>query len=124
MSKKVIRWAFFASEFDFKTVFRPGVMNQNADTLSRIPKTEEDVVMSGQTQVIKALTTQTFAIEQGKYEFCKKVRDKYEQCITSEQENENESDDYDTDEGDRIKEFENGLLGTADGKIFVPETLK
>ena len=53
MSKKVIRWALFASEFDFHTVFRPGVTNQNADTLSRIPKTE-DVVLSGQTQVIKA----------------------------------------------------------------------
>ena len=124
MSKKVIRWALFASEFDFKTVFRPGITNQNADTLSRIPKTEENVVLSGQTQVIKALTTQTFAIEQKNDEFCKKVRTKYEKYITGNQENENDSDDCDTDEGDIIKEFENGLLGTADGKIFVPEALK
>jgi hypothetical protein len=93
MSKKVIRWALFASEFDFKTVFRSGITNQNADTLSRIPKTEKDVVMSGQTQVIKALTTQAFAIEQKNNEFCKKVRNKYEKCMTSDQENENDSDD-------------------------------
>ena len=124
MSKKVIRWALFASEFDFKTVFRPGITNQNADTLSRIPKTEEDVVMSGQTQVIKALTTQAFAIEQKNDEFCKKMRNRYEKYITSDQENGSDSDDGDTDEGDIIKEFENGLLGTADGKIFVPEALK
>jgi hypothetical protein len=80
--------------------------------------------MSGQTQVIKALTTQAFAIEQKNDEFCKKVRNKYEKCMTSDQENENDSDDCDTDEGDIIKEFENGLLGTADGKIFVPEAPK
>jgi ABC-type enterochelin transport system permease subunit len=54
------------SSIFFKTVFRSGTTNQNAATLSRIPKTE-DVVMSGQTQVIKALTTQIFAIEQEKY---------------------------------------------------------
>ena len=125
MSKKVIRWALFASEFDFKTVFRPGVTNQNADTFSRIPKTTEDIVMSGQTQVIKALTTQTFAIEQEKDELCKKVRRKYEKYILwseSEDRNSYESEnDNDTEDGDQIKEFENGLLGTADGKIFVPE---
>jgi hypothetical protein len=73
MSKKVIRWALFASEFDFHTVFRPGVTNQNADTLSRIPKIE-DVVLSGPKQVIKALTTQTFEIEQEKDEYCRKTR--------------------------------------------------
>jgi hypothetical protein len=77
LSKKVIRWILFASEFDFHTVFRPGVTNQNADTLSRIPKTE-DVVLSGQTQVIKALTTQTFQIKQEKPEYCRKTRKKYE----------------------------------------------
>ncbi len=76
MSKKVIRWTLFASEFDFHTVFRPGVTNQNADTLSRIPKAE-DVVLSGQTQVIKALTTQTFQIKQEKHEYCRKTRKKY-----------------------------------------------
>ena len=128
MSKKVIRWALFASEFDFKTVFRPGVTNQNADTLSRIPKTTEDVVMSGQTQVIKALTTQTFAVEQGKDEFCMKARRKYENYIRrSESEDRNSyecGNENDTEEGDQIKEFENGLLGTADGKIFVPDALK
>ena len=124
LSKKVIRWILFASEFDFHTVFRPGVTNQNADTLSRIPKTE-DVVLSGQTQVIKALTTQTFAIEQEKDEYCRKTRKKYENY---KRRNENESDDIgesendsDTDDGDEIIEFDNGLLGTADGKIFVPE---
>ncbi len=118
----------FASEFDFKTVFRSGVTNQNADTLSKIPKTTDDVVMSGQTQVIKALTTQTFAVEQEKNEFCKKARRKYENYVRRSKrvnrnsyESENEND---TEEGDQIKEFDNGLLGTADGKIFVPEALK
>jgi hypothetical protein len=32
--------------------------------------------------------------------------------------------DSDADNGDKIIEFDNGLLGTADGKIFVPEALK
>jgi hypothetical protein len=111
MSKKVIRWALFASEFDFHTVFRSGVTNQNADTLSRIPKTE-DVVLSGQTQVIKAMTTITFAIEQEKDEYCRKTRKKYENNMRK---NENESSDIneskhdsDTDDGDKIIEFDNG----------------
>ncbi len=125
MSKKVISIRLL--EFDFHIVFRPGVTNQNADTLSRIPKTE-DVVLSGQTQVIKALTTQTFAIEQEKDKYCRKTRKKYENYMRR---NENESDDSserenesDADDGDKIVEFDNGLLGTANGKIFVPEALK
>jgi hypothetical protein len=84
--------------------------------------------MSGQTQVIKALTTQTFTVEQEKDEFCKKARRKYVKYVSRSErvngnsyESENESD---TEESDQIKEFENGLLGTADGKIFVPEALK
>jgi hypothetical protein len=127
MSKKLIRWALFASEFDFHTVSRPGVTNQNADTLSRIPKTE-DVVLSGTTKVIKALTTQTFAIEQEKDEYCRKTRKKYENYMRR---NETESNDInenennsDTNDSDEIIEFDNGLLGTSDGKIFVPEVLK
>ena len=81
--------------------------------------------MSGQTQLIKALTTQTFAIEQDKDEFCKKARKKYEKYIrrsVSEDRDHYESDnESDSEEGDQIKKFENGLLGTADGRIFVPE---
>jgi hypothetical protein len=74
MSRKVIRWALFANEFDFQTVFRPGVANQNADGLSRIPEQKEVVTMSGQTQNIKALTTEMFLQEQEKYKFCKNRR--------------------------------------------------
>ena len=85
-----------ASEFDFHTVFRPGVTNQNADTLSRIPKTE-DVVLSGQTQVIKALTTQAFAIEQEKDEYCRKTRKKYESYMRR---NENISNDINESKND------------------------
>ncbi len=81
--------------------------------------------MSGQTQVIKPLTTQTFAIEQEKDEYCRKTRKKYENYMRR---NENEKNDInesendsDTDDGNKIIEFDNGLRGTADGKIFVPE---
>jgi hypothetical protein len=77
MSRKVIRWALFANEFDFQTVFRPGVANQNADGLSRIPESKEVVTTSGQTQSIKALTTEMFLQEQGKDRFCKKAKEKY-----------------------------------------------
>jgi len=35
-----------------------------------------------------------------------------------------EEEDSDVDEDEQIKEFTNGLLGTADGRIFVPETLR
>jgi hypothetical protein len=77
ISRKVIRWALFADEFDFQTVFRPGVANQNADGLSRIPEQKEVVTMSGQTQNIKALTTEMFLQEQERDKFCKKPKERY-----------------------------------------------
>jgi len=144
MSKKVIRWALFANEFDFVTVFRPGAANQNADSLSRIPETKE-VVTSGQTHSIKALTTETFLLEQEKDKFCSEMRKRYlseqqrrkelmedylnaigetgESAKKRRRNVENESDS-DSDDDEQIKELQNGLLGTADGRILVPKTLR
>jgi hypothetical protein len=145
MSRKVIRWALFANEFEFQTVFRPGVANQNADGLSRIPEQTEAIKMSGQTQSIKALTTEMFLQEQEKDEFCKKAKKKFinekerrtklmEQYLAAEadgkendktlRENENKEYEDDLDEDEQIKESNNGLIGTADGKILVPESLR
>ena len=140
LSKKVVRWALFAIEFDFDTVYRPGVVNQNADGLSRIAKTQE-VVTSGQTHTIKALTTATFVKEQQGDEYCRNARKRYQEEMEQREEiakriqiqvaeelnqdgNDNKSETSETDEADRLKEFENGLIGTADGRIFVPESLK
>ncbi len=145
MSRKVIRWALFANEFDFQTVFRPGVANQNVDGLSRIPKEKEAVTMSGQTQSIKALTIDMFLQEQEKDEFCKKAKKRYvkeqqrrtkfmEEYLVAvadgkeyeKERNENENNEYedDLDEDEQIKEFQNGLIDTADGKILVPDSLR
>ncbi len=135
----------FANEFDFQTVFRPGVANQNADGLSRIQEQKEVVTMSGQTQSIKALTTEMFLQEQEKDKFCKKAKEKYvkerqrrnqfmEEYLSAVGDgkeyakdctiNENNEYEDDIDEEEQIKEFKNGLIGTADGKILVPESLR
>jgi hypothetical protein len=143
MSRKVIRWALFANEFDFQTVFRPGVANQNADGLSRIPEQKEAITTSDQTQSIKALTTEMFLQEQEKDEFCKKAKKKcikeqhrrtkfMEEYLAAEtdgrehdkEHRENNENENDLDEEEQLKEFNNGLIGTADGKILVPESLR
>ncbi len=61
-------------EFDFVTVFRPGVANQNADGLSRIPETKKVVNTYGQTHSIKALTTEMFLQEHEKDNFGERQR--------------------------------------------------
>jgi hypothetical protein len=145
MTRKVIRWALFACEFDFVTVFRPGVANQNADGLSRIPETKEVVNTSGQTHCIKALTTEMFLQEQEKDKFCREAKERYLSEKHSQNElieenfieigdtrrnkrrrrySEEEEYDSDVDEDEHIKEFKNGLIGTADGRILVPESLR
>jgi hypothetical protein len=144
MSRKVIRWALFAYEFDFQTVFRPGIANQNADGLSRIPEQKEVVETSGQTHSIKALTTETFALEQGKDKFCLEMKRRYlrdqqrqkelmEEYLVENEPRQNarkrriseeEDSDSDVDEDEQIKELNNGLLGTADGRILVPQVLR
>jgi thioredoxin-related protein len=95
--------------------------------------------MSGQTQSIKALTTEMFLQEQEKDEFCKKAKKKFinekerrtklmEQYLAAEadgkennktlRENENKEYEDDLDEDEQIKEFNNGLIGTAEGKYW------
>ncbi len=72
MPRKVIRWALFAIEFNFTTVFRPGIAYQNADGLSRILETKEVVPTSGYTQSIKALTIEYLYRNREKINFVKK----------------------------------------------------
>jgi hypothetical protein len=86
-----------------------------------------------------------FLQEQEKDEFCKKAKKKYikeqqrrtrfmEEYLAAEadgkengkalRENENKEYEDDLDEEEQLKEFNNGLIGTADGKILVPESLR
>jgi hypothetical protein len=42
LTSKLARWAFILQEYEFKVIHRPGIIHQNADTMSRRPLTTSE----------------------------------------------------------------------------------
>ena len=145
---RLARWALLLQEFDIDIVYRPGKQNQNADCLSRIPIGDSDQPLSKSSAPI-FFVTKDFAEEQEKDSYCMEARRKFTRArnrhnvtVKEDQEkcsypgkkevifspsNRTDSGDRESDSDDDFLEFielNNGLIGTTDGKILVPEGLR
>ena len=137
-------------EFDIEINYRPGKANQNADCLSRIPVNKSDDQPVLEEPVPIFFITRDFAAEQNKDCYCMSARKQFENATqrhkavkedqidtdnkktkellippTDKQADQlNQSEDDSDDDCLDFVEFHNGLIGTADGKILVPKTLR
>ena len=147
---RLARWALRLQEFDIDITYRPGKINQNADCLSRIPLPDATSQTSIEEPVPKILLmTRDFLTEQAKDKYCTSAREQYthdrgwhsfdpEEDYVLGNRNQDEPrprnlektidprnpDDSDDKSCLEFVELPNGLMGTPDGQILVPESLQ
>ena len=97
---RLMRWSLMLQEYDMAIGYRPGKTNQNADSLSRAPV--------NQVAAPPSLGTCTLKEEQEKDEFCQKVKRTIEK----------------KGKKSRYIVREDGLIGTSDGRVLVPLSLR
>ena len=97
---RLMRWSLLLQEYDIAIGYRPGKMNQNADSLSRAPLNHIATPVS--------LGRHKFKEEQEKDEYCQRVRRTLEK------------------KGSRSNFIirDDGLIGTSDGRVLVPLSLR
>ena len=97
---RLMRWSLLLQEYDNAIGYRPGKMNQNADSLSRAPLNHIATPVS--------LGRHKFKEEQEKDEYCQRVRRTLEK------------------KGSRSNFIirDDGLIGTSDGRFLVPLRLR
>jgi hypothetical protein len=109
-SGRLARWSLLLQEFDMEIVYRPGKINQNADCLSRTPVNVIASSFSLGTPSINFIGRR-WAVAQDSDPYCQERFRK------------SESGEIEREE-DRVVRLENGLLGTADGRLMVPAELR
>jgi len=98
---RLARWACKLMEYDIKIGYRPGKTNQNADCLSRIPVNQVTIEFSD---------VENWKRAQERDEFCERMRKMIKE--------------YPNISHRKYHILDSGLLGTKEGRIFVPRGLR